>query len=101
MAVLYFPVSSSKAGRTVEIRGSNGYGTLDRSYIYGYTVYYNYNQTTNVRKLFCGDSKINSLRVGSSPVKQVYVGTKKVFGTETTTTKVYDYNLYPCYVYYV
>ena len=97
---MYFPISSSSSWTTAEMRGGIGYGTLDKSYIYGYTVYYTRETTSDVRKLFCGDSQINDIRLGDSQVKSVYVGSNKVFGTKTTTTKEYDYNVYPCYVYY-
>lgn len=101
MSVLYFPVSSSISGRTADYNAVSGHGTLDGYPIYGYTVYYKYTTTSNVRKLYQGSSKINNLHIGTTAVKQVYVGNTKVFGTNTTTNNVYCPRIYPCYVYYV
>ena len=103
MAVYYFPVSSSISGRTANYYNGPaiGNGTLDGSPIYGYCVTYQNSTTTSVRKLYIGGSVVNSLKLGSNNIIYAYIGNKMVFGTQTQSSTVRGYIVYPCYAYMV
>lgn len=100
--IYYFDTEPVQYNATSTTQGGKGEATLDDSYIYGYTARYSNTVTTNVRKLYNGTNLVNSLKIGSSTVKKVYVGNTMVYGTNSTTTYYNGYTtLYPNYVYNV